>query len=72
MSESYCVIYSSAEPCPMCYAAIMWARLPYLFFAATRYDSAAQGVNFSDESIYESLAVPYAERAMTVRQCTTK
>ena len=31
--ESYCVIYSSAEPCPMCYAAISWARIQYLIFA---------------------------------------
>lgn len=60
--KSHCVIFSSAEPCPMCYAAINWARIPVLIFAATRYDAAAQGVDFSDEAIYEDLARPYNKR----------
>lgn len=67
---SHCVIYSSAEPCPMCYAAICWANIPMLFFAATRFDAAAQGVDFSDEAIYEELAKPYSERFVRVYQCT--
>jgi len=29
---SYCIIYSSAEPCPMCYSAIEWSRMPQLIF----------------------------------------
>lgn len=61
---SHCIIYSSAEPCPMCYAAISWARMPQLIFAATRYDSAVQGVAFSDEEIYEEMAKPYSQRVM--------
>jgi tRNA(Arg) A34 adenosine deaminase TadA len=67
---SHCVIYSSAEPCPMCYSAICWANIPMLFFAATRFDAAAQGVDFSDEAIYEELAKPYSERFVRVYQCT--
>ncbi len=59
---SHTVIYSSAEPCPMCYAAIYWARIPKLVFAATRYDAAVQGVEFSDEALYLELAQPYRER----------
>lgn len=55
---SHCEIYSSAEPCPMCYSAIRWARIDTLVFAATRMDSAAQGVNFSDDDIYTELATP--------------
>ncbi|MBT5413687.1 MAG: nucleoside deaminase [Rhodospirillaceae bacterium] len=61
-ARSHCVIYSSAEPCPMCYSAIYWARIPRLIFAATRYDAAAQGVDFSDEALYRELGQPYAER----------
>jgi tRNA(Arg) A34 adenosine deaminase TadA len=68
---SYCEIYSSAEPCPMCFAAISWARIPNLYFAATRYDAAQQGVDFSDEDIYEALKQLYKDRKMKVRQCTT-
>ena len=60
--RSHCIIYSSAEPCPMCYSAIYWARIPRLIFAATRYDAAAQGVDFSDEALYRELGQPYAER----------
>ncbi|MGA2349899.1 MAG: nucleoside deaminase [Terracidiphilus sp.] len=67
---SHCVIYSSAEPCPMCYSAICWANISTLHFAATRFDAAAPGVNFSDEALYEELSKPYSERSMKVYQCT--
>lgn len=66
---SHCVIYSSAEPCPMCYGAIRWARLQGLFFAATRFDAAAEGVGFSDEAIYEEFAKPYSRRGWKIRHC---
>lgn len=68
---SYCVIYSSAEPCPMCYSAICWAKLKVLFFAATRFDAAVPGVQFSDEEIYNELGLPYSKRLLKVFQCTT-
>ena len=56
----------------MCYAAIYWARIGTLFFAATKYDAAEQGVNFSDEAMYADLARPYKDRKHTkVYQCTT-
>jgi len=59
---SHCEIYVNAEPCPMCYAAISWADIPVVVFAATRYDAAAQGVAFDDESMYHNMALPYKER----------
>ena len=59
---SHCVIYSSAEPCPMCLSAIYWAGIKELLFAATIFDAAAPGVNFSDRMIYEELALPLAKR----------
>jgi tRNA(Arg) A34 adenosine deaminase TadA len=30
-----CILYSNAEPCPMCMATILWARIPRLVFGAT-------------------------------------
>jgi tRNA(Arg) A34 adenosine deaminase TadA len=63
---SHCEIYCSCEPCPMCYAAIRWARIPVLNFAASRFDAAHAG--FSDLSIYEELSLPYAQRDLKVRQ----
>lgn len=43
-------IYCSCEPCPMCLSAIYWARIPKVYFAASRSD--ATGAGFSDSFIY--------------------
>ena len=59
---SHCELYTSAEPCPMCYCATRWARIDNIFFAATVYDAAAQGVNFSDEPIYAEISQNYSDR----------
>jgi guanine deaminase len=69
---SHCVIFSSAEPCPMCFSAISWSGIKTMYFAATRYDAAVQGVNFSDEHIYNELAKPYHLRDMKISQCSTE
>lgn len=66
---SHCDLYTSAEPCPMCYAATRWARIDNIFFAATVYDAAAQGVNFSDEPIYAELSLNYADRKKLGAHC---
>ena len=70
-ATSCCLIYSSSEPCPMCYSAICWANISTLFFAATRFDSSVEGVDFSDEKIYNELSKPYSERTLKAYQCTT-
>ncbi len=49
-----CVIYSSCEPCPMCLAAIHWARIDAVHFAADRLDAARAG--FDDELLYRRFA----------------
>jgi len=38
-----CTIYCSCEPCPMCLAAIYWARISRVVYAGTREDAAAAG-----------------------------
>ena len=48
---SGCVVYSSCEPCPMCLATALWARVDRVVFAATRDDAAAGG--FDDRAFYE-------------------
>lgn len=50
---SDCEIYSSCEPCPMCYAAIHWAKMKKLYFGCTRSDAAKIG--FDDKFIYDVL-----------------
>jgi tRNA(Arg) A34 adenosine deaminase TadA len=61
-----CEIYTSCEPCPMCLAAIYWARLEKVFFGCTRADAAASG--FNDELIYHELAAPLADRRLPMLQ----
>lgn len=50
-----CTIYSSCEPCPMCLAAILWANVSELYFAATRKDAALIG--FQDAALHELFRV---------------
>jgi len=47
-----CTIYSTCEPCPMCLAALHWARLDRCVYAMTRDDAAKLG--FDDAKIYEA------------------
>lgn len=55
-----CEIYTSCEPCPMCLAAICWARIDRIWFAATAGDAA--DIGFDDEALYRELRLPPAER----------
>ena len=55
-------IYTSCEPCPMCLAAIYWARLDRVFYANTREDAARIG--FDDDFIYREIPLPFDQRTM--------
>jgi Cytosine/adenosine deaminases len=48
---SDCEIYSSCEPCPMCFAAIHWAKMTKLYYGCTRKDAA--DIGFDDNFIYD-------------------
>ncbi len=61
-----CEVYASSEPCPMCLAAIYWARPARLFFAATKEDAAAVG--FDDSFIYAEIARTIGERRLPIQQ----
>ena len=52
------VVYASGHPCPMCLAAIHWAKLDKVHYAMTRHDAAAIG--FADAAIYEAMTAPQA------------
>ncbi|MDQ0821317.1 guanine deaminase [Arthrobacter sp. V4I6] len=45
------VLYTSCEPCPMCLASALWARVQRVVFAADRHDAASVG--FDDAVFYE-------------------
>jgi tRNA(Arg) A34 adenosine deaminase TadA len=60
-----CDIYASCEPCPMCLAAIYWARIDRIFFANTRQEAAAIG--FDDEFLYREIPKSIADRSIPTR-----
>jgi tRNA(Arg) A34 adenosine deaminase TadA len=61
-----CEIYTSCEPCPMCLAAIYWARLDRIHYGNTRHDAALIG--FDDEFLYREIPLPPEARSRPTRQ----
>ncbi len=53
-------LYSSCEPCPMCLAAVLWARCGGLFFGNTAADAATAG--FDDSYFYDQVRQPLDRR----------
>ena len=63
---SDCEIYSSCEPCPMCFAAIHWAKMKKLFYGSERRDAAKIG--FDDEFIYDVICGNASEKQVGMEQ----
>ena len=42
---SDCEIYSTSEPCPMCFSAIHWARIPRVVYGSPIADLVDAGFN---------------------------
>jgi guanine deaminase len=59
-------LYASCEPCPMCLAAIYWARLRKMYYANTRRDAAK--IKFDDDLIYREVALPILRRKIPMKQ----
>ncbi len=58
---SDCEIYVNGLPCPMCMAAIYWARIGKLYYACLAED--AEAIGFDDQEFYRELARPVGARA---------
>ena len=61
---SGCELYTSCEPCPMCMAAIYWARPDKVYYGNSKTDAAEIG--FDDDFIYQEIALPYSERKIPI------
>ena len=61
-----CELYTSCEPCPMCLAAIYWARLDRIWYANTQADAA--GIQFDDAWLYREMTLPRGERSLPAAQ----
>jgi guanine deaminase len=61
-----CDVYTSCEPCPMCLAALYWARCRSIYYGNNAADAAAIG--FDDSFIYEELKRPLEQRAIPMQR----
>jgi guanine deaminase len=61
-----CDIYSSGEPCPMCMAAVYWAKMESVYFCNTEKEALDFG--FVDKLILEDLRKPPAQRKIKSRK----
>lgn len=57
---SGCEIFTSCEPCPMCFGAIYWAHLDKIYMGNDRKDAAKIG--FDDDFIYQEIALSAEDR----------
>jgi tRNA(Arg) A34 adenosine deaminase TadA len=61
-----CQIDCSCEPCPMCLAAIHWARLDRIIYSATGDDAATAG--FDDRAVQREVCLPPDRRSIPAEQ----
>lgn len=59
------IMFSSCEPCPMCYSTAFWARVDKVYYAASWDDYADL---FDDSNISIDMKKSYADRAVKVEQ----
>lgn len=61
-----CEIHTTGEPCPMCLGAILWSRIPRIYYGFSITDAATIG--FDDREFYRQFSLPAAERAVPALQ----
>jgi len=61
-----CVMFTSCEPCPMCFAAVYWANISEIYYANTKKD--AEAIGFRDNFIYKELDKKKKNRSKKTEQ----
>jgi guanine deaminase len=65
-----CELYTTCEPCPMCFSAIHWSRIKKVYYACTRKDAAKIG--FDDQVLYDILAGKKKENQFALKEIDRK
>lgn len=63
---SGCELYTSAEPCPMCTAAIYWSKIAAVYYCNTEEEALAHG--FSDKKILAEVRKPIDKRQLPFKR----
>jgi guanine deaminase len=58
-----CTLYTSCEPCPMCFGAIYWSGIKKVVYSCDRTD--AESAGFSDRLIYNEIKLEPAKRRIS-------
>ena len=61
-----CEVYTSCEPCPMCLAALYWARCEAIFYGNDASDAARAG--FDDAHLYREISQPHDQRSIPIHR----
>lgn len=61
-----CTLYTSCEPCSMCFSAAVWGSIKKIYYGNTKTD--AKNIGFDDEFIYEEIKKDPIERSVQMKQ----
>lgn len=57
-----CTLYTTCEPCPMCFGAIYWSHISKVFYGNSKEDAA--NIGFDDDFIYKELELSKDKRKL--------
>lgn len=64
-----CELYTTLQPCPMCFGAIYWAAISKVYYAVSSAEAVSTG--FDDAYIYHQLFKPPAEQLIPMEHITS-
>ena len=67
---SECELYTTAEPCPMCLGAIMWANISKVYAGCNVEDT--NGIGFRDNHIYDYIRNNKNNEILTIKTLSRK